>query len=1460
MKNWNDLVKGSNIISTFNKMNVKGDDGNIKLNSSIIFLDDSLIKDTFFNYINYQCIRYIFIVSYIEDDETNTNTNYMISWAEDGEGFKCGFIKIDLNTLINFMYEGLNTDLYHSRPSSLNEFLGGGTKEESTKFWVELGNGIDVNKIISNGVFLFCNLTWWNVVFAFKLSNIDLNGGKISSRHIMKPSDFILGEFVRNILMDSDVRINLNNINKIYSTSYKNENLSAHIDLKLCEKYKLNESAIRNKLYNDGEKNKGKEEEEEYIIKKYLLYNYGVYYNYIRKEILSEFEGVLLVEQNKLNSLERRNIVILCGKGSVLYESSFKSRNEKKRMKKWRREGVKIISLEEEESDIRLKELREKIFNKKNLILHLKSMIDKEKKENNDFNNNDLIYLENYRKNLKGKIEEWIRKGKENRETHTGNESVFFGGNWEKRGYHTSVRGGQVFKSLINEPFCMNKKICCSFGENLEKRYYSNYSIEDKIYKKDENFSKFNFKELRENFLNEVSLFNKRLKEMIDEGNKCEEERINLQKRIEEYCINYEYDWHLKFFKKENDNNRFDPLFLNAMKDWYFKIEQDLINYMHEYEINDFENLIKGIKKKRKDTKVEVILVIFAMKYFVIERNNKNEENLKNFISKLEASKKEEKWLFKKLDGKFSQKELYNIISLIIRTIVYLISNSMNNEDNDVFETTQAYLTTTLGEKVLKRLGKQLPDTFLNKFNDVDKKVVENYYKDNLINPTDDTIGNIGANLLELIMDSVDIFETKKKTVNNKTNIYIKISYHYIKMFSNRLLHPNKLPMIVSPLNWKVESEDEGGYINCQYKNLINANLVHRNKRNRYKNELGIVQYDTINYLNKQRFKIDKDMLDFLLVEYNKDCSIVFEGKNKYDDTIVDESNKNRIKSHNSKYLLYRYVISLAIAYESIYFYIPTFLDFRGRVYSIVDYLTYQGEDMARSLITFYEGCEINKDNIIYALQHLANTAGKSKLTIKNKNKWATNFINQLNLLPVQLDYKELSTFFETRKNNVDLFEDIKVSIFDLAEIENVKKIMSNNDEKLQFLNILFSLIKCLIKHNELFCTSICFDATTSGFQHLAALFQDIELAKASNVVNNKEDDDDEENDIENVNRGDVYQKVADKAIEFIKKEEKDENLKNKFLKININRKILKKPCMTVPYNVGLKTMHLDLINTSFFIKKVDAADIDKKDKTTFFIVSKDILKEDVSEPVVLRYDEMFKFSKFLYDSVYKTFPSLEGYVKYLNQFAHLIVSLNKPVMWTTPVGMKIYMGYNQFEQKNTNVFFKKRKRGSIVNLPINKIDKLANKIAFMPNFIHSMDSANVQLLIKNLIIKNEFINLFTIHDCFASTPETMRLLNFEVRRAFAMIYFDQNYIYIMHRNFLNQIRSHTTIYEDNGFESIPLDIAQIEKTDTAKNENLFILVDKKRMNIPKIPFNVDWELVKGIFEKGIIKSLYFIN
>jgi hypothetical protein len=127
------------------------------------------------------------------------------------------------------------------------------------------------------------------------------------------------------------------------------------------------------------------------------------------------------------------------------------------------------------------------------------------------------------------------------RENHNGNGNSNGNVNSNgKRGYHTNNGGRHslILPQISKQVYMNDNK---TGADLLNKRYYSNENIE---HKNDENFSIFNYKKMRENFLNEVSLFNKILKEMIEEGVgvNSDKDRFNLQKKIEEYCVNYDYD------------------------------------------------------------------------------------------------------------------------------------------------------------------------------------------------------------------------------------------------------------------------------------------------------------------------------------------------------------------------------------------------------------------------------------------------------------------------------------------------------------------------------------------------------------------------------------------------------------------------------------------------------------------------------------------------------------------------------------------------------------------------------------------------------------------------------------------------------------------------------------------------------------------------------------------------------
>lgn len=57
--------------------------------------------------------------------------------------------------------------------------------------------------------------------------------------------------------------------------------------------------------------------------------------------------------------------------------------------------------------------------------------------------------------------------------------------------------------------------------------------------------------------------------------------------------------------------------------------------------------------------------------------------------------------------------------------------------------------------------------------------------------------------------------------------------------------------------------------------------MLKKNPVYKYESEPSDLQYKTINFLNKQQFVINNDMLNYLLKEWELENSVLFEGYNK---------------------------------------------------------------------------------------------------------------------------------------------------------------------------------------------------------------------------------------------------------------------------------------------------------------------------------------------------------------------------------------------------------------------------------------------------------------------------------------------------------------------------------------------------------------------------------------------------
>lgn len=208
------------------------------------------------------------------------------------------------------------------------------------------------------------------------------------------------------------------------------------------------------------------------------------------------------------------------------------------------------------------------------------------------------------------------------------------------------------------------------------------------------------------------------------------------------------------------------------------------------------------------------------------------------------------------------------------------------------------------------------------------------------------------------------------------------------------------------------------------------------------------------------------------------------------------------------------------------------------------------------------------------------------------------------------------------------------------------------------------------------------------------------------------------------------------------------------------------------------------------------------------------------------------------------------------------------PVVWITPAGLKIKQKYAKKQSTRVRSGLFKGADHTIV-IPTGQIDKVSQQSAFMPNLIHSMDGSTITLLskrLKTLGIKN----IYTIHDCFATTADNVSIINELVREAFCEIYSDERFLLKLHQFFIQYIYGNFKIvYEDieyskksKGRESkkilkdtIYFEDQWISQKD-ALTKTFKVLSPSGWVEIPKLPKTGDF---KDLTE-NIKKAIYLIN
>jgi len=1002
------------------------------------------------------------------------------------------------------------------------------------------------------------------------------------------------------------------------------------------------------------------------------------------------------------------------------------------------------------------------------------------------------------------------------------------------------------------------------------------------IYDLAKNFNTEHLKEKSEIFKDSI------LKSM---GNKNHDELFRINKLILEFNKS---EGNIKSFSKESLLTDKSYIFTKAKQILLEKgiddenkqilLETFILNYEKEYVLNliknmdgdlsDFKLLTRIYKHSTPGyiSRVEAFIKNNSIRGF--ELYNKEKDNMNKYGNQIALA------LFLLIKPE-------QLISIIFSKIIRLIGMSGGIKQTDFLDNLSKELIITLKYNLNKKEN-------LDKLNPTEKEVVLSICK-KLESLTVDSKFQFGILIMEFIMSEFDYIFVKHNIYENKENhIFLNIKQEYLAVLAGSVFNPIRLPMIAKPKKWLyselldggLQLESSGGYYIDEFNELSSSNnIIRQNTFNKYDSLISNTQIETINFLNSRAFEINQEVLDVLNNDWNnKEESKLFKGINKLHPRTdelqkLNAKDKKEVMSHNSKYWNYSNILNIALLMRDQTFYFPTFLDFRGRIYPTPNYLSYQSSDLARSLLNFKnkntelssnpsykiilnsilkdevysteikEGAKLNQD-IDYVKLYLANVYGKSKLSREKKIRWFD---------------KNIAEMISVYESNFNSFVD---------------KFILFSKEPFQFMSIFISYYNFITFGSEI-KTPILFDATCSGIQHLSALTKDIKIANLVNLLQNE-------------SPSDFYQYCIDKILEVIE-DLPDVVLKNKLKELNITRKWIKQSIMTVPYNVTILGIsdklaenfdkyyldHVDLLKlekgivtleqtlekiklnskrTSAKGKSIllDKKQLDKtedKKKGSFILVPlPEITKSALAQPTLyFTSSELLKFARIVQITVLNIIPPFIKLKKYFDGIINILGDLDLPFFWQTPAGMSVSMSSIQMKSHRLRQnLFKKSKPVSIL-IPTEQIDFKKIKLGLMPNFIHSLDASNIHILISNILkLKLENINLYTIHDCFASDYKNIAIIELLVKHSFIELYFKKDYLIEIHKSFIKQISGYTEIHEEISDGGKILQFMLINKSNK-KGINL-----TQKVYIPILP-SFEWDVDKNKLKEEILFNTYFI-
>jgi len=596
----------------------------------------------------------------------------------------------------------------------------------------------------------------------------------------------------------------------------------------------------------------------------------------------------------------------------------------------------------------------------------------------------------------------------------------------------------------------------------------------------------------------------------------------------------------------------------------------------------------------------------------------------------------------------------------------------------------------------------------------------------------------VGVKVIDLIMQSTDLIETKKEKAKGRKIAMQTIicptesCLKWMKEFDSyaQLLNPDRSPCIIPPDPWT--SVDQGGYYTPQ--------LRRRTPMVKVKNKAHLELFSdaqmqkvmqSVNILQATAWEVNTEVFDILKAAWDNSLPIGLPQSEPYPlpvSPIPKETKKNQMtplqkvafdewksearvvytmnKERVSKCFQVIRVLRLAREFMDFKkFWFVYQCDFRGRIYATVSGLSPQGPDFAKGLLRFSEGKPLTERGLKWLKVHGANTFGKDKVSYADREKWVD-------------DNSELiRRIAEDPLTNRDAW--------------------ANADKPWQFLAFCFEYRKYL---NEglgmLSHLPIALDGSCNGLQNFSAMLRDEVGGKATNLT-------------PSATPADIYAEVA--AVCTRRLRDSTDPLAAVWLNFcdaehggSIPRGLAKRPVMTLPYGSTQQSCRE--------------------------YIYKYMLEEAAeSFPKEIRFRLSVFLTPILWASIGEVVVAARKAMDWIQKCAGIVAREDQPIVWHTPVGFPVYQGRKKVisKQVTTQLAGKIQLR---LNIDSKKIDVQKQRLGASPNFVHSMDACHLMLT----LIEAEKLGVTSfacIHDDFGTHANDTDALHEAIRTAFVSMY-----------------------------------------------------------------------------------------